>query len=52
MLCCVIGGFVVAALLARLRRLPWIGPLLEARRRRTPDPSNWRLRALDGSTSS
>lgn len=43
MVCCVIGGAIVAFLLARLRRLPLLGRFITQKQRYTVDPSNWRL---------
>lgn len=43
MLCCVIGGAFAALLIARLGRLPVLGPLLLKRSSPPDDPSDWRL---------
>ncbi len=43
MLCCVLGGALAALLIARLSRLPVIGPLFGRFVPVTDDPSNWRL---------
>lgn len=43
MICCVIGGAVIALVLARLSRLPFIGPYIRRSQRLAADPSNWRL---------
>jgi len=43
MLCCVIGGALVALVLSRLRGVPVIGQLLGRLESNRPDPSEWRL---------
>jgi len=43
MICCVIGGAVVALVSTRLARLPIIGRVLARRRQNAFDPSGWRL---------
>ncbi len=43
MLCCVITGALIALLLAKLSRLPLIGPLFGRLTPQLDDPSNWRL---------
>jgi len=43
MLCCVIGGALAALLIAKLSRLPFIGPLFVRLTPKPNDPSNWRL---------
>jgi len=42
MICCVIGGAIVALILARLSRLPLIGTLIRRSQRLAADPSDWR----------
>lgn len=48
MLCCVIGSALAALLLAKLSRLPLVGPLFGRLSPKLDDPSNWRL-DVDGS---
>jgi len=43
MLCCVIGSALAALLIAKLSRLPLIGPLFGRFSPPPDDPSNWRL---------
>ncbi len=43
MLCCVIGGALVALVVAKLSALPVIGRFIGRVQRNRPDPSNWRL---------
>jgi hypothetical protein len=43
MLCCVIGGALVALLLSKLSSLPVIGRWIGRLESNRPDPSNWRL---------
>ncbi len=45
MLCCVIGSALAALLIAKLGRLPFIGPLFGRLTPKLDDPSNWRLDA-------
>ncbi|MGR9091258.1 MAG: hypothetical protein ACU85U_11830 [Gammaproteobacteria bacterium] len=45
MLCCVIGSALAALLIAKLSRLPLVGPLFGRLTPRLEDPSDWRLDA-------